>query len=131
MITAIALAIGVFATPPDADVDGDGRPDRIDLAFSGGAHCCYRVSVHLTATGADVSLPFELDGGGPGPTDTLEIGDLDGDGLADLRMTIETYNGERLRIPRRWKRRYGIRTHTILVSFRRGRVRVRDWRRRR
>ena len=127
MIATLALAVGLSIAPHDADLDGDGRLDRIDLSFTGGAHCCYRVAVHLSSTGADIALPFQLDGGGPGPRDTLDVGDHDGDGASDLRMTIETYNGERLPIPRRWKRRYGIRTHTILVSFRRGRLRVRDW----
>jgi hypothetical protein len=130
-VIALALAAALFSAPPDADLDGDSRVDRIELAFTGGAHCCYRLTVHLTSTGADVAFPFQLDGGGPGPRDTLEVSDHDGDGVSDLLLTIETYNGERLPIPRRWTRRYGIRTHTVLVTFARGRPRVRDWPRRR
>lgn len=124
---AFALAVMIFGAPADVDLDGDRLPDAIELDFTGGAHCCYKVTVRLTSTAARVALPFQLDGGGPGPRDTLAVGDHDGDGVADLLLTIETYNGEHLPIPRRWKRRYRIRTHQVLATFRAGRLRVRDW----
>src|SRR5688500_772757 len=128
-VAVMALAPGRCppAQPPPPDFDGDGRPDSTELSFSGGAHCCYKVSVTLSSTGKVHAFPFEMDGGGPGPYRTFSVGDFDGDGLDDLRLEIQTYNGEPDRIPRRWTRRYGIRSNNILLSFVGGRPRARDW----
>jgi hypothetical protein len=45
------------------DLDGDGRPDEILPSFSGGAHCCYELTVRLSSTGEATRLPFSLEGG--------------------------------------------------------------------
>lgn len=112
------------------DLDGDGRNDTIHSVFSEGAHCCYRISVTLTRTGATIDLPFELDGGYVGGLNLSQPDRFDvrkGDApLPEIVMEIATYNGEPRSIPDEWKHRYGFSTHHIAVSFPDGKLRARD-----
>lgn len=110
------------------DFDGDGVADEIEVRFTGGAHCCYELTLAL-GTGARFTLPFLLDGGYVGgldlsQPDRFSIGDHDGDGRPDLRAWIGTYNDEDVPLSRALRRR-GIRTHHILVDVVRGRPRYR------
>lgn len=112
------------------DLDGDGLDDTIHVDFSGGAHCCYQVSVTLTSTGATIHVPFQLDGGYIGgldlsQPDRFDVRRIEGP-LPEIVMEIETYNGEGRPLPEEWKRRYGISTHRISLSFSGGKLRVRD-----
>jgi len=102
------------------DFDGDGRPDRIDVDFTGGAHCCYRISVTRGA-GVRTELPFDLDGG---YIDGLDLSKPDrfdvvvgSDRRAALRMEIATYNGEPQPIPPALTKELGVRSHRVSVSF--------------
>jgi hypothetical protein len=113
------------------DFDGDGVNDTVEVTFTGGAHCCYRLAVRLTSTGARHRLPFQLDGGYVGGLDLSQprrfyIRRTDGD-LPELLMQIETYNGKPEPLPDVWRQQYGIRTHYVAVGFVRGQPRVRDW----
>ena len=45
------------------DLDGDGVRDRIEVGFSGGAHCCYSLAVDLSSRGRRVPLRYEIEGG--------------------------------------------------------------------
>jgi len=112
------------------DFDGDGVNDTVEVTFTGGAHCCYRLAVQLTSTGATHRLPFQLDGGYVGGLDLsqprrFDIRRTDGN-LPEIRMEIETYNGKSEPLPDVWRQQYGIRTHYITVSFVRGHLQVRD-----
>ena len=60
------------------DLDGDGEPEVVVQAFTGGAHCCV-LSEILHFTGAAYA-PLETDWGSSG----YELKDLDGDGRAEL-----------------------------------------------
>lgn len=116
------------------DLDGDGARDAITVDYTGGAHCCYRLSVRLTSTGETHRLPFQLDGGyvgglNLGQPDRFDIRRTDGE-LPELVMEIETYSGEPRPLPDEWMWEYGITTHCIAVSFGSGWLRVRDWPRR-
>lgn len=112
------------------DLDGDGRNDTVDSKFSGGAHCCYQISVTLTSTNLTIHLPFELDGGYVGGLDLsipdhFDIRRIHG-ALPEIMMEIETYNGEPSALPTAWKQRYGISTNHIAVAFPQGQLSVRD-----
>jgi hypothetical protein len=110
------------------DFDGDHVPDTIASSFSGGAHCCYKVSVGLSASHRVVDLPFELDGGYLGGLDLSQPGnfavELGADGVAQLRMRIASYGASAEAIPLEWVRTYGIRSHSIRVALRGGVVHV-------
>ncbi|MEM7675698.1 MAG: hypothetical protein AAF449_06805 [Myxococcota bacterium] len=113
------------------DFDGDGINDYVDVAYTGGAHCCYRLSVRLSTTGVREDLPFELDGGYWGGLDLsrpkrFDVRKTDGV-LPELIMTIEVYNGRPSPLPNRLTEKYGIRTHRVAVGFPKGRLRIRDW----
>jgi hypothetical protein len=112
------------------DLDGDGRDDTIHVDFSGGAHCCYRVSVTLTSMGATIHVPFQLDGGYVGGLDLSQLDHFDvrtiEGPLPEIVMEIETYNGKGRPLPEEWKQRYGISTHRISLGFSGGKLRVRD-----
>src|SRR5690349_14031592 len=66
------------------DLDGDGVNDRINFDFSGGAHCCYKISIVLTSDKIERNYPFQMDGGYVGGVDNskphqFDIRDVDGD----------------------------------------------------
>ncbi len=113
------------------DLDGDGQDDIIEVEYTGGAHCCYRLKVHLSSNRDTHKLPFQLDGGYIGGLDLsrperFDIRITDGR-LPELVMEIETYNGEPQPIPADWTQRFSITTHRIAVGFSGGALRVRDW----
>jgi hypothetical protein len=114
------------------DFDGDGKNDEIEVEFTGGAHCCYYLTVRLSLTRKAHRLPVSLDGGYVGGLDPLSQPDhfsirkIDGE-LSELLMEANTYNGEPYPLPKAWKRRFGLKTNFVAVSFPRGRLRVRDW----
>lgn len=113
------------------DFDGDGLKDEVQVSFSGGAHCCYRLSVRLKGSGEVHRLPFQIDGGYLGGLDLsrpkqFDIRRTDG-ALPELVMEIEHYNGIANPLPETWTAQYGFRTHHIAVGFPEGRLRVRDW----
>ena len=113
----------------DFDLDGDGRNDHIEVQHTGGAHCCYKLSVQLTR-GQRYELPFQLDGGYVGGLDLsrpqqFAINSAPGE-VPELLMQIETYNGKPQPLPPKWARQFGVRSHHIGVSFPEGRLRVRD-----
>lgn len=45
------------------DFDIDGRIDSIYYQYSGGAHCCYSLSVYLSSKKTKFDIPFEMEGG--------------------------------------------------------------------
>lgn len=102
------------------DFDGDGAPDRVEVDFTGGGHCCYHVAVALSR-GPRVALPFEIDGGYVGGLDLSRPDHFNvvtrPDGRAELRMEIATYNGKPEPIPAEWGQRYGVRSHRIAVTI--------------
>jgi hypothetical protein len=108
------------------DFDGDGKRDLVDVELSGGAHCCYRLTVALSS-GPVVALPFELDGGYVGGLsldrpENFTVA-VDADGVARLVMTIATYAGRFEPIPLVWVR-LGARSHRIAVSLRGGTMKI-------
>jgi hypothetical protein len=133
---AAALALPVYgAAEVDwkhaYDFDGDGINDTVEVTFTGGAHCCYRLAVRLTSNGVTHRLPFQLDGGYVGGLDLsqprrFDIRSTDGN-LPELLMEIETYDGKPAPIPDAWQRQYGFRTHYVAVGFAHGQLHVRDW----
>jgi len=130
-LAAAAPIDAPFADPSWAtrfDFDGDHVPDPIVSSFSGGAHCCYKLSVELSQTHRVVALPFELDGGYVRGLDLsqpdnfhVEVGP---DGIAALRMHIANYAGRGDPLPLAWVRAYGIHSHWIRVSMRDGTAHV-------
>lgn len=101
------------------DLDGDGAADRIEVEFSGGAHCCYSLMLAL-ASGSRLVVPYELEGGYVGGIDLslpeqFTIGDHDGDGRPELRIAPVT--GE--------PRRPGDRVRRVLVDVQGSRLRIR------
>jgi hypothetical protein len=81
--------------PPDwatrSDLDGDALPDPIEVTFSGGAHCCYRLAVTASRTKVRYPLRYELEGGYVGGLDlslprNFDVADFDRDGVLDLLM---------------------------------------------
>jgi hypothetical protein len=111
------------------DFDGDGRNDHVEADYTGGGHCCYRFKVRLT-TGGEVSLPFLMDGGYVGGDllsnprrFAIRVG---GDGVAEMWMEIQTYNGEPQPLDPQWTRRWGFSSHRVIIGFRGGEVTVRD-----
>ena len=114
------------------DLDGDEKDDLISFDFTEGAHCCYRLHVSLSSVNKEQAFPFNMDGDyvwgvdGSQP-EHFNIADFDNDGLEEIFMEIETYNGELSPIPKAWQEEYGISTHYILVDFKDGKLKVYDF----
>jgi hypothetical protein len=113
------------------DFDGDGSRDTVQYSYSGGAHCCYRIAVELSGSGLVYDFPFEMDGGYEYGLDLSQphhfnIKDYDGDGLPEIFMEINTYNGEKYPLPDEWIQEYGIKTNYIIIEYENKEMTVRD-----
>jgi|GEM_PF-2743924 len=114
------------------DFDGDSINDQIYFDFSGGAHCCYKISIVLTSTSTEIKFPFEMDGGYIGGVDNsqpdqFDIRDIDSDGLPEIVMRIQTYNGLSDTIPAEWHTEYGIKSNLIVIEYTGGQIITRDY----
>ncbi len=114
------------------DFDGDGIKDEVKSEYSGGAHCCYKISVTLSSTRKTHSIPFEMDGGYPKGLDLsrkthFNIKDYDDDGKPEIFMEINTYSYHKYTIDKGWTKKYGIRNNYILIDFENGRIHYKDW----
>lgn len=114
------------------DFDGDHQIDSISFDYTGGAHCCYHISIKLSSTKKFYHYPFEMDGGYMFDVDNswpdkFDIQDYDKDGLPEIKMKIQTYNGEIAKIPLKWKTTYHIKSNTILIEYEKEKLITRDF----
>ncbi|PIY06007.1 MAG: hypothetical protein COZ21_03480 [Bacteroidetes bacterium CG_4_10_14_3_um_filter_31_20] len=114
------------------DFDGDSLNDHIYFDFSGGAHCCYKINIVLSSDNTERKFPFEMDGGYIGGVDNsqpdqFDIRDIDSDGLPEILMRIQTYNGESGTIPAEWNIDYGIKSNFIVIEYTAGQLKTRDY----
>jgi hypothetical protein len=114
------------------DFDGNGMNDIVHSAYSGGAHCCYTIAIELSGSGRTYAFPFEMDGGYEFGLDLsrpshFNIKDYDGDGLPEIFMEINTYNGEKYPLPVMWAQEYGIKTNHILIEYKNEEMTARDF----
>jgi hypothetical protein len=113
------------------DLDGDKINDDIYFDYSGGAHCCYHIHIKLSSNQFVYSYPFEMDGGylfevDNSWPDKFDIQDYDKDGLPEIKMMIQTYNGEATKIPTAWSRKYKIKSNTILFEYEKDKLIIHD-----
>lgn len=115
------------------DFDGDGKEDFVGFDYTGGAHCCYRMTLKLSSMKDSIHYPFEMDGGyGFGIVDgsnydQFTVEDVDEDGLPEIFMGIQTYNGIKDPIPKKWTRKYGIQSNYIIFDFIDGAIILEDF----
>ena len=114
------------------DFDGDKQNDRIDYSFSGGAHCCYTISIFLTSSKTTYDFPFQFDGGyitglDDSNPDTFYIDDFDRDGLPEIFLKTNTYNEDVLDMPQEWRDTYNIQSNLLLIDYYNHQFRVIDF----
>jgi len=114
------------------DFDGDSINDHINFDFSGGAHCCYKINIVLSSDREKRKFPFEMDGGYIGGVDNtqpdlFDIRDIDSDGLPEILMRIQTYNGVSETIPTKWETDYGIKSNYIVIEYNDGQIIITDY----
>lgn len=73
------MAAYTFTSLSGTDINGDGLPDLVVSAWSGGAHCCYSTGVY--SVGEDVRVALLVETGNCGPGD---FEDLDGNGTREF-----------------------------------------------
>jgi hypothetical protein len=114
-------------------MDGDSISDFISFDYSGGAHCCYTLSLKLSSRKDTIHYPFEMDGGyGFGIVDgsnhdQFNIADYDNDGLPEIFLGHSTYNGEPYEIDKNWTKEYGIKTNYIIFDYVNGKIELSDY----
>jgi len=59
--------------------------------------------------------------------DQFDIRDIDSDGLPEILMRIQTYNGESGTIPAEWNIDYGIKSNFIVIEYTAGQLKTRDY----
>lgn len=115
------------------DFDGDKINDHMSFNYTGGAHCCYKMTLKLSSIKDTVQYPFEMDGGyGFGIVDgsqhdQFDIDDYDKDGLPEIFMGISTYNGEKYPIDPKWTSMYGIKSNYIIFNYHDGKILLEDY----
>ncbi len=115
------------------DFDGDKINDYLSFIYSGGAHCCYKMTLKLSSIRDTIKYPFEMDGGyGFGIVDgsvhdQFDIDDYDQDGLPEIFMGISTYNQEIYSIDPEWTSKYGIKTNYIIFNYSDGEIILEDY----
>ncbi len=45
------------------DFDNDNRVDTLFYKYTGGAHCCYQISIYLSTKDTIIHFPFHIEGG--------------------------------------------------------------------
>ncbi len=74
------------------DFDADGKVDTLSYTYSGGAHCCYRITVDLSRTKERIALPYKVEGGYLGfdlsKPDNFAIKDMDNDGIPEILLKV-------------------------------------------
>ena len=113
------------------DIDGDGIKDHIYFDFSGGTHCCYKINIVLSSDKKERKFPFEMDGGYVWGVDNSQpeqfnIQDIDGDGLPEILMKIQTYNNVSNSMPAKWLTEYGIKSNYIVIEYSNKQLKIRD-----
>jgi len=73
------LSAYTLAAVSGADINGDGLPDLVMSAWSGGAHCCFSSAVYSVGEDAKKVLTVESGNCGPGAFE-----DLDGNGTQEF-----------------------------------------------
>lgn len=116
------------------DLDGDNINDKISFTFSEGAHCCYKIFITLSTDKKEQSFPFEMDGGYISGVDNswpdqFNISNIDSDSLPEITMKIQSYNWELSPIPKKWQKKYGIKTNFIVFQYEKGKLTVSDQKR--
>lgn len=115
------------------DFDGDKISDYLFFDYTGGAHCCYKMTLKLSSIKDTIKYPFEMDGGyGFGIVDGSQhdqfgIDDYDKDGLPEIFMGISTYNGEINPIDSEWMKKYGIKSNYIIFNYTDGKIVLEDY----
>jgi hypothetical protein len=115
-------------TSNSSDFDGDGKEDELNFDYSGGAHCCYKLSVLLSSDSTPYNFPFDMDGHYTGGIDDswprhFNVADYDHDGLPEIFMEIQTYNSEvnDVSFPE-----LGIFSNYIIIEYEKGKLRAKD-----
>ncbi|GAB4279519.1 MAG: hypothetical protein Kow0068_03500 [Marinilabiliales bacterium] len=104
------------------DIDGDGISDNISFDYTGGAHCCYKITVILSSDKKVREFPFEMDGGYEFDVDDSQpshfnIKNYDNDSLPEIFMEIATYNSVPYELPKQWTEAYNIHSHYIIFDY--------------
>lgn len=73
------------------DFDQDNQMDTINYTYSGGAHCCYQLSINLSSLKQEIEIPYEIEGGyivfDLSKPDNFNILDIDKDGRPEIVIT--------------------------------------------
>jgi len=113
------------------DFDNDGISDCVFNTYTGGAHCCYRISIWYSTIDSVIAFPFDIEGGyifglDLSNPDQFSIGDFDHDGIPEVQLHI-VYNGAGEGVlPAEWRNRYGISQPVVRIEFTGDSISVRD-----
>ena len=105
--------------------------DTIIYDYTGGAHCCYLISVKLSNNDSIFNFPFEIDGGylffDLSVPEKFFIKDYDNDNLPEIYIKFNSYNDHPEPPSMEIKKKYNINTNKILIDYKDKSFRVIDY----
>ena len=113
------------------DLDGDKINDQISFDYTQGAHCCYKINIVLSSDKKTYRFPFNMDGGylmgvDNSQPEQFNIHNIDKDVMPEITMTVESYNGQCVEIPKKYTEDYGFKTNYIVIQYEGGKLKVSD-----
>jgi hypothetical protein len=100
------------------------------IAFEKGDDFYYYPEIYQVKLDKLTKFPFFIEGDVSGVNtnnpDLFDILDIDGDGLSEILMKIQTDKNRFYPIPKEWTKRYGFKTNYIVIELEKGKLRVRD-----
>lgn len=114
------------------DFDGDKIKDSIITNFTGGANCCYTLSVNLSKSQKTIDIPFLIDGGymifNLSKKENFNIKDYNNDKIYEILINLEHFERDFSTDDfNKLKKKYSFQSNKVIVDLSAGKLKVKDY----